>query len=81
MLDLAESCLQLELNKESRRYFVLTTHKGFVCVNRLAFGLACALAIFQAVIEQVLASAPQTLAYLDDIVVIGLTLKEHLDHF
>ena len=61
-LDLADAYLQLELDEESRRYVVYTTHKGLFRVNRLAFGLACAPAIFQAVIEQVLAGVPQNAA-------------------
>lgn len=49
-LDLADAYLQLEMDEESRRYVVFTTHKGLYRVNRFAFGLACAPAIFQAVI-------------------------------
>ena len=77
-LDLADAYLQLELDEESRRYTVFTTHKGLFRVNRLAFGLACAPAIFQSVIEQVLAAIPHTQPYLDDIVVTGATTQEHL---
>ena len=77
-LDLADAYLQLELDEESRRYVVYTTHKGLFRVNRLAFGLACAPAIFQAVIEQVLSGVPRTQPYLDDIVVTGVTRDEHL---
>ena len=79
-LDLADAYLQLELDEESRRYTVFTTHKGLFRVNRLAFGLACAPAIFQSVIEQVLAAIPHTQPYLDDIVVTGATTEEHLDN-
>lgn len=77
-LDLADANLELELDEESRRYVVITTHKGLYRVNRLAFGLACAPAIFQAVIEQILAGIPQTQPYLDDIFVTGATREEHL---
>ena len=79
-LDLADAYLQLEMDEESRRYLVYTTHKGLYRVNRLAFGLACAPAVFQSVIEQVLAPVPKTQAYLDDIVVTGSTVEEHLDN-
>lgn len=47
-------------------------------MKRLAFGLACAPAIFQSVIEQVLAGVPRTQLYLDDLVVTGATRDEHL---
>ena len=76
-LDLAEAYLQLEMDKASHRYLVFTTHEGLYRINRLAFGQACAPAIFQSVIEQVLASIPRTQPYLDDIVVTGATPDEH----
>ena len=79
-LDLADAYLQLELDEESRRYTVFTTHKGLFRVNRLAFGLACAPAIFQSVIEQVLAAILHTQPNLDDIVVTGANTEEHLDN-
>ena len=79
-LDFADTYLQLEMDEKSRRYLVYTTHKGLYRVNRLAFGLACAPAVFQSVIEQVLAPLPKTQAYLDDIVVTGSTVEEHLDN-
>ena len=53
---------------------------GLYCVNRLAFGVACAPAIFQSVIEQVLVAVPYTQPYLDDIVVTGATAEKHLDN-
>ena len=79
-LDLADAYLQLEMDEESCRYLVFTTHKGLYRVIRLAFGLACAPAIFQSVIEQVLASIPHTQPYLDDIVVTGATPEEHFSN-
>ena len=79
-LDLANTYLQLEMDEESRRYLAFTTHKGLYRVNRLAFCLSCAPAIFQSVIEQMLASIPHTEPYLDDIVVTGATYKEYLQN-
>lgn len=79
-LDLADAYLQLEMDEESKRYLVFTTHKGLYRVNRLAFGLSCAPTIFQSVIEQVLAAVPQTQPYLDDIVVTGATSEEHFEN-
>ena len=79
-LDLADAYLQLEMGEESRRYLVFTTHKRLYRVNRLAFGLACAPAIFQSIIEQVLVAVPHTQQYLDDIVVTGATAEKHKDN-
>lgn len=43
----ADAYLQLELDDKSKKYVVFTTHRGLFRVNQLAFGLGCALAIFQ----------------------------------
>lgn len=79
-LDLADAYLQLEKNEESRRYVVFTTHKGLFRVNRLAFWLACAPAIFQAGIEQVLAAVQMTQPHLDNTVVTSATRDEHFEN-
>ena len=79
-LDLADVYLQLEIDEESRSYLVFTTHKGLYRVNRLAFGLSCAPAIFQSVSEQLLVAVPHTQPYIDDIVVTGATAEEHINN-
>ena len=76
-LALADDYLQLEMDKKSRRYLVFTAQKGLYRVNRLAFCLVCAPAIFQSVIEQVLVAVPHN---LDDIVVTGATADEHINN-
>lgn len=53
-LYLPDAYLQVELDEESKRHVVITTHKGLFCYNRLCFGIASALAIFQGLIEQIL---------------------------
>lgn len=77
-LDLADAYLQVELDDDSRRYVVFTTHKGLFQINRLAFGLAAAPAIFQSIMEQILLPMPRAQPYLDDILLSGSTDEEHL---
>lgn len=77
-LDLADASLQLKIDEESKKYVVFTIYKGLYCVNRLAFSLTCAPAIFQLVIEQKLAAIPHTQSYFDDIVFTGALAEEHL---
>jgi transposase InsO family protein len=70
--------MQLELDEESRRYVVLTTHRGLYRVNRMLYGLSPAVAIFQSVIERILDGLQNVVAYLDDIIV-SATTKDELD--
>ncbi|XP_077486850.1 uncharacterized protein LOC144098231 [Amblyomma americanum] len=48
---------------------VLNTHKGLFAYNRLAFGIACAPALFQRRLESVLQGLPRLKVYLDDIII------------
>ena len=77
-IDLADAYLQVELDEESRKYVVITTHKGLFQMNRLAFGLSAAPAIFQSIIEQILRPVQRAQPYLDDVLVTGKTTTEHL---
>ncbi|KRZ96975.1 Uncharacterized protein T08_6290 [Trichinella sp. T8] len=76
-LDLSEAYLQVELDEESKRIPVINTHKGLYHYNRLPFSVASALAIFQKVMDTMLAGIPNVAAYLDDIILTGATDDEH----
>ena len=77
-LDLADAYLQIELDENSKQLVVLNTHQGLYCYKRMPFGLSCAPAIFQRIIEQTLAGLPGVACYLDDIIITGRTEKDHL---
>ena len=79
-LDLKNAYLKLELEKNSKQYTTINTHKGLFHYNRLPFGIASAPAIFQRAIETLLQGIPYTCAYFDDIVVTGKTDDEHLQN-
>ncbi|KRY26536.1 Uncharacterized protein T01_4021, partial [Trichinella spiralis] len=76
-LDLSEAYLQVELDEESKKILVINTHKGLYHYNRLPFGVASAPAIFQKVMDTMLAGIPNVAAYLDDIILTGATDDEH----
>ncbi|KRZ10689.1 Uncharacterized protein T11_7653 [Trichinella zimbabwensis] len=76
-LDLSEAYLQVELDEESKKILVINTHKGLFHYNRLPFGVASAPAIFQKVMDTMLAGIPNVAAYLDDIILTGATDDEH----
>ncbi|XP_003369038.1 reverse transcriptase family protein [Trichinella spiralis] len=76
-LDLSEAYLQVELDEESKKILVINTHKGLYYYNRLPFGVASAPAIFQQVMDTMLAGIPNVAAYLDDIILTGATDDEY----
>ena len=77
-LDLADAYLQVELKEESKKMVVINTHKGLYGYRSLPFGLNCAPAIFQKIIDQTVAGIPGVVSYLDDLVVTGKTDQEHI---
>ena len=76
-IDLADAYLQIELDEESKKLVVVNTHKGLYQYQRLPFGLSCAPALFQKIIDQTIADIPGVVCYLDDIIVTGKTDQEH----
>ena len=79
-LDLSHAYQQIELDQESRWYVTINTHKGLFTYNRLPFGVASVLSIFQRVMESVLQGIPGDCTYIDDILVTGQDEQEHLEH-
>ena len=68
----------MKLTDDSRSYVTINTHRGLFCYTRLPFGVASAPSIFQKVMDTVLQGLPNTICYLDDILVSGATKEEHL---
>ncbi|XP_032879397.1 uncharacterized protein K02A2.6-like [Amblyraja radiata] len=79
-IDLAQAYLQMEVEEVSRHYLTINTHKGLYRYNRLVFGVASAPAMWQRAMEQVLQGIPGTQCYLDDILITGRTVEEHLSN-
>ncbi|XP_055585346.1 uncharacterized protein K02A2.6-like [Uranotaenia lowii] len=79
-LDLKNAYNQLEVDEEARHLLAWSTHRGVYYVNRLPFGTKTACAVFQATLERVLQGCRGTIIYLDDVLVTGRTVKEHLEN-
>ena len=77
-LDMSSAYLQLPLAELSKEYLTINTHRGLYQFNRLPFGVASAPAIFQRSMETLLPDLPGLFVYLDDILITGSTLAEHL---
>ena len=78
-LDLSHAYMQIALDPQSKIYFTIATHKGLFQYSRLPFGISSAPAIFQRTMERVLHGIPNTIVYIDDILVVGASEKEHLE--
>ena len=77
-LDLSQAYQQLSLHPDSRKYVVINTQKGLFRYTRLPYGISSAPGIFQKEMDNLLASIPGVVVYLDDILVTGATETEHL---
>ena len=77
-LDLSHAYQQIQLDKKSRQYVTVNTHRGLFQYTRLPFGVSSAPSIFQRVMENLLQGVPRVCVYLDDILITGHTEAEHL---
>ena len=68
----------VELDDESKRHVVITTHQGLYRNNRLCFSLSSAPAIFPSIIEQILRPVKGVQPYLDNIALKVSNLDYHL---
>jgi hypothetical protein len=80
-LDLVRGYYQLPIDEESRQYTAFSTPRNHWQFKRLSFGLRNAPAAFQREIQAVLNTFPsnKVIAYIDDILIMGNSFREHLD--
>ena len=79
-LDLTSAYQQMLLDEESAKLVTINTHQGLYECNRLPFGIASALAVFQRAMDTILQGIPHVACYLDDILVTGESEDQHLQH-
>ena len=81
-LDLASGYWQVELDEDARQKSAFTSHRGLFEFLRMPFGLCNAPATFQRLMQVVLSGLEGTscFVYLDDVLVVSQTFKEHLEH-
>jgi len=75
---MSQAYQQLPLDKESRKFVVINTHRGLFQYNRFPFGVSSAPGIFQRVMESVLRGIQGVEVYLDDILISGRSEEQHL---
>ena len=79
-LDLSAAYQQMVLDEKSCPYVTVNTPKGLYRYLQLPFGVSSAPAIFQKAMDTIFQGLPQVICYLDDILVTGSTLQEHLQN-
>ena len=70
----------LPLDKQSKEYISINTHKGLYCYNQLPFGVALTPSISQRTMENLLQGINHACVYLNEILVTGTTEQEHLQN-
>ena len=76
-LDLRQAYTQLPLSSESQKYCVISTHRCLYAYTHLPFGVSSAPAIWQRVVEQIVAGIPDIICYFDDLLISGANQAEH----
>ena len=56
----------------------INTHQGLYQYTKVPFGIFSAPVLFQKIMDTLLQGVPNTICYLDDILVTGKTDEEHL---
>lgn len=80
--DLSGAYQQLKVHPEFKKYLTINTHIGMFRYTRLTYGIASAPAIFQVVMDQILAGLPNVHCYLDDIMIAGCAvLRSQVRHW
>ena len=77
-LDLSQAYQQVPLDQNYRKYVTINTVKGLYRYTRLPFGIASAPSLFQRIMDTMLQDIPNTICYLDDILVTGKSDDDHL---
>ncbi|XP_037811309.1 uncharacterized protein K02A2.6-like [Lucilia sericata] len=78
-LDLSMAYQQIELDEESRKFTTISTSKGLFQYTRLIYGLASAPAIFQRIMDSLLAGLEGVVVFLNDILISAPNRKLHCE--
>ncbi|MFG1588215.1 reverse transcriptase family protein [Staphylococcus aureus] len=65
------------MEDKSKELITINTHKGLFQYQRLPFGIKSAPGIFQETMDSLTSGLKGCAAYLDDVIVSGITLEEH----
>ncbi|XP_033114412.1 uncharacterized protein K02A2.6-like [Anneissia japonica] len=77
-LDLSHAYAQLNLDKQSKSYVTINTHKGLYSYNKLPYGVKPASKIFQGKMDKILNGIENCLCNQDDVLISTETVNENL---
>lgn len=75
-IDLKDAYTQLQLDPDSQQYCIVNTHRGYYQLTRLIYGISSSAAIFQNVMDDILAEIPGVICYIDNILITGSDMAE-----
>ncbi|CAB4033870.1 Transposon Tf2-9 poly, partial [Paramuricea clavata] len=79
VLDLKQAYHQIPISTESQKYLTINTHLGLFAFKRLPNGIHSGPAIFQRIMDGLLADIPKAVSRLDDILIAGTDYEDHLN--
>ena len=79
ILDLKQAYHQIPISTESQKYLTINTHLGLFAFKRLPDGIHSGPAIFQRIMDGLLADIPKAVSRLDDILIAGTDYEDHLN--
>ena len=79
VLDLKQAYHQIPVAKDSQKYLTINTHMGLFAFKRLPNGIHSGPAIFQRIMDGLLADIPKAVSRLDDILIAGTDYQDHLN--
>ena len=77
-IGLADAYNQIRLASESRKRLALSTHRDVLLQNVMPFGISSVPGHFQQIMDELTRDLSGVAVYLDDILVSGSTVEEHL---
>ena len=75
---MSQAYQQLALDRESRKYVVISSHKSLFRFTCLPYGVSSATGIFKSAMEMLLQGIPGVAVYIDDILITGRNYEVHL---
>ena len=78
-IDCYQAYSQIPLDEQSKEFTSIITPFGVFCHNYLPYGASSCPSVFQAYICKILSGIPNTVAFQDDILIMGSD-KDHHDH-
>jgi len=78
-IDIRDAYHNVKISEESQKYLIINTHIGLFAFKRLPNGVHSGPALFQQIMDTVLAGIPKVICILDDILCGGFDVQDQLN--